>query len=47
MVNDRYISTLLSLTDKQIIQGSNEIKRKYKDSLNFKDRLICFVLKND
>jgi cyclopropane fatty-acyl-phospholipid synthase-like methyltransferase len=45
MLNNRYISTLLNFTDKQIINGSNEVMRKYKKALKFKDRLICFIIK--
>ena len=45
MINKRYISTLLNFTDKQIINGSNEVIKKYNKILKFKDKLICFVLK--
>ena len=45
MINNRYISTLLNFTDKEIINGLNEIIRKYKKTLKFKDRLICFIIK--
>ena len=45
MIKKRYISTLLSFTDKQIKIGLNEINLKYKNELNFKDRLICLILK--
>ena len=45
MLNNRYISTLLNFTDKQIINGSNEVMIKYKKALRFKDRLICFIIK--
>ena len=45
MIKKRYISTLLSFTDKQIKVGLNEINLKYKNELNFKDRLICLILK--
>ena len=45
MIDNRYISTLLNFTDNEIIHGSNEIMRKYKKILKFKDRLICFVIK--
>ena len=45
MIDNRYISTLLNFTDNQMLQGSNEIMRKYKKILKFKDRLICFVIK--
>ncbi|MDB3983061.1 methyltransferase domain-containing protein [Candidatus Pelagibacter sp.] len=45
MIKKKYISTLLSFTDKQIKVGLNEINLKYKNELNFKDRLICLILK--
>jgi len=47
MINNRYISTLLNFTDNQIIKGLNEIMKKYKKILKFKDRLVCFVIKNN
>ena len=45
MINNRYISTILNFTDKEIINGLNEVIRKYKKILKFKDRLICFIIK--
>jgi hypothetical protein len=45
MIRNRYISTLLSFTDKQIKDGIIEIKNNYGNILKFKDRLICFILK--
>ena len=45
MIDNRYISTLLNFTDDEMVRGSNEIMRKYKKILKFKDRLICFVIK--
>ena len=45
MLNNRYISTLLNFSDKQINNGSNEVMRKYKKALKFKDRLVCFIIK--
>ena len=45
MIKDRYISTLLNFTDKQIKNGIVEIKNDYGNLLKFKDRLICFILK--
>jgi SAM-dependent methyltransferase len=45
MIKNRYISTLLSLTDEQIADGIIEIKNDYGNILKFKDRLICFILK--
>ena len=45
MIRDRYISTLLNFTNKQIKEGINEIKKNYRNKLRFKDRLICFIIK--
>jgi len=45
MIRNRYISTLLDFTDKQIKDGIIEIKNDYRNILKFKDRLICFILK--
>jgi cyclopropane fatty-acyl-phospholipid synthase-like methyltransferase len=45
MIRNRYISTLLDFTDKQIKDGIIEIKNNYGNILKFKDRLICFILK--
>ena len=47
MIKDRYISTLLNFTDKQIKNGIIEIKNDYGNLLKFKDRLICFIIKNN
>mgnify|MGYP001197874067 FL=1 len=47
MIKDRYISTLLNFTDKQIKNGIIEIKHDYGNLLKFKDRLICFIIKNN
>ena len=46
MIKNRYISTLLNFTDCQIIAGLNEITKKYKKNIKFKDRLICYIIKN-
>ena len=47
MIKNRYISTLLNFTEKQIQNGLNEIDKKYKKKLNFKDQLICLIIKNN
>ena len=47
MIKNRYISTLLNLSNKQINNGINEIQKNYRKVLKFKDRLICFVIKNN
>ena len=46
MIKNRYISTLLNFTDSQIIIGLKEITKKYKKNIKFKDRLICYIVKN-
>ena len=45
MIRNRYISTLLNFSSNQIIKGLIEIKNNYGNSLKFKDRLICFIIK--
>ena len=45
MILNRYISTLLDFTDKQIKDGIIEINNDYGNVLKFKDILICFILK--
>ena len=44
MIEERYISILLSLNNQQISIGLNEINSKYKKTIRFKDRLTCIVL---
>jgi len=44
MLQQRYISTLLPMTNSQIQKGSEEIKYKYKSYIKFKDKLICLTL---
>ena len=45
MIKNRYISTLLNLSSADIVKGINEISRKYNKRLNFRDKLICRILK--
>ena len=45
MIRNRYISTFLNFTDGQIKKGLFEIRNNYGNILNFKDRLICFIIK--
>ena len=47
IIKNRYISTLLNLSNNQINNGINEIQKNYKKVLKFKDRLICFIIKNN
>ena len=44
MVNSKYISVLLGMSNKLISSGLNEIKKKYKKQISFQDKLICLVL---
>ncbi len=44
MIENRYISTLITLSKKQLVQGIQEINLKYKNILRFKDKLICIIL---
>tara|TARA_B100000963_G_scaffold316608_1_gene296540 strand:- start:3090 stop:3809 length:720 start_codon:yes stop_codon:yes gene_type:complete len=47
MIKQRYISTLLGLTTRQILAGVKEIKSKYKNILKFNDKLVCIIIKNN
>ncbi len=44
MIKSRYISTLLTFSNKQLDLGVQEIELKYKDIIRFKDKLICIIL---
>ena len=44
MIKNRYISTLLNLTNKQIADGIKEINTTFKREVKFKDRLICLII---
>ncbi len=46
MIQNRYISTLLAFTNKELSNGSKEINLKYKKNISFKDKLICLILQN-
>ena len=45
MVKDRYISTLLDFTLKNIQIGCEEIKLKFKNEIKFNDKLKCIIIK--
>ena len=47
MIKNRYMSTLLNLSNSQINNGIIEIQKNYKKVLKFKDSLICFIIKNN
>ena len=44
MIKNRYISTLLSMSNNQILKGIDEINLNYQKKLNFNDKLICLIL---
>jgi cyclopropane fatty-acyl-phospholipid synthase-like methyltransferase len=44
MVQNRYISILLSLTKDELQKGMNEIGHQYKDDIKFSDKLTCVIL---
>ena len=46
MIQNRYISTLLTFTKKELNKGLGEIQLKYKKDICFKDKLICLILQN-
>ena len=45
MIKSKYISTLLNFNFEEISKGVDEINRKYKDKLVFRDKLICLIIK--
>ena len=47
MISERFISILLNLNDYQILSGINEINLKYKKNLQFNDKLVCIIIKNN
>ena len=47
MILNRYISILINLSKKQIFQGIKEINLKYQKNINFNDKLICIIIKNN
>ncbi len=44
MIENRYISTLITFSKKQLFEGIQEIQIGYKNIIRFKDKLICIVL---
>ena len=44
MITNRYISTLLTMSNNQILNGIDEINSSYRKILNFNDKLICLIL---
>ena len=47
MILNRYISILINLSKKQIFQGIKEINLKYRKNIDFNDKLICIIIKNN
>tara|TARA_B100001057_G_scaffold145175_1_gene145101 strand:- start:2024 stop:2740 length:717 start_codon:yes stop_codon:yes gene_type:complete len=45
MIQKKFISTLLYMKKKEILDGINEIDAKYKKMLRFNDNLICIIFK--
>ena len=45
MIKDRFNSCLLNLSSKELKNGTEEIKKKYKKKLIFSDKLICISYK--
>ena len=44
MIENKYISTLLSFKSKEINKGIKEINYKFKKNLTFNDKLICLIV---
>ena len=46
MIENRYISILLSFKSNEINKGIKEIDDKFRKNIVFSDKLICLILKN-
>ena len=44
MIENKYISVLLPLSKREILEGIEEINHKYKNYIQFRDKLDCFIL---
>ena len=44
MIKKRYISTLLTMSEKELSKGIEEINLKYAKNITFKDKLTCVIL---
>ena len=44
MIENKYISILLPLSKREILKGIEEINHKYKNYIQFRDKLDCFIL---
>ena len=45
MVKERYISILINMSSKQILDGINELNNNFNKKIKFKDKLQCIILK--
>ena len=44
MIQNKYISILLNLSNKDLLKGIDELNMKYKNTIKFNDKLICLIL---
>ena len=44
MIKKRYISILLTMSEKELSKGIKQINSKYAKKLTFKDKLVCIIL---
>ena len=44
MIKNKYISILLPLSKTEILEGIEEINYKYRNHIQFRDKLNCFIL---
>ena len=44
MIRKRYISILLTMSEKDLLKGIKQINSKYAKNLIFRDKLICIIL---
>ena len=45
MIQNRFISTLLPMTEKEILDGIKEINATFNNIIRFNDNLICIILR--
>jgi hypothetical protein len=45
MIKNKYISVLLKMSSKKIFKGVDELNLKYGDTIKFKDKLQCIIIK--
>ena len=44
MIKKRYISILLTMSEKELFKGIKQVNLKYAQNLMFRDKLICIIL---